>query len=101
MIPIRLGSEFSPRRRQHGRHIDDAFLTVLAAVYDHCRAQVDDLRLRLRQLGLKADQFVAQLLLCYAHWEGARRAVDEYFAVSDTKVLLNRIDHTGRIRVWC
>ena len=35
----------------------------------------------------------------YGHWEGARRAVDEYFRDSDAKVLLNRIDYTGRIGV--
>jgi len=37
----------------------------------------------------------------YGHWQGARRAVDEYFASSDIKVLLNRIDYTGRIGVRC
>lgn len=37
----------------------------------------------------------------YGHWQGARRAVDEYFAASDVKVLLNRIDYTGRIGVRC
>jgi len=35
----------------------------------------------------------------YGYWQAARRAVDEYFAVSNTKVLLNRIDYTGRIGV--
>lgn len=35
----------------------------------------------------------------YGHWQGARRAVDEYFAASDVKVLLNRLDYTGRIAV--
>ncbi len=35
----------------------------------------------------------------YGHWQGARRAVDEYFAASDVKILLNRIDYTGRIAV--
>lgn len=34
----------------------------------------------------------------YGHWEGARRAVDEYFA-SIRPLLLNRIDYTGRIAV--
>lgn len=33
----------------------------------------------------------------YGHWQGARKAVDEYFA--DRKILLNRIDYTGRIAV--
>jgi len=35
----------------------------------------------------------------YGHWDGARRAVDEYFRGSETKLLLNRIDYTGRIGV--
>jgi O-methyltransferase len=35
----------------------------------------------------------------YGHWEGARRAVDEYFAAEAPPVLLNRIDYTGRIAV--
>lgn len=37
----------------------------------------------------------------YGHWLGARRAVDEYFGASDIKILLNRIDYTGRIGVRC
>ena len=35
----------------------------------------------------------------YGHWEGCRRAVDEYFADHGIKFLLNRIDYTGRIGV--
>jgi O-methyltransferase len=35
----------------------------------------------------------------YGHYEGARRAVDEYLSSSDDPVLLNRIDYTGRIAV--
>jgi hypothetical protein len=35
----------------------------------------------------------------YGHWEGCRRAVDEYFAESAAPLLLNRIDYTGRIAV--
>jgi len=35
----------------------------------------------------------------YGHYEGARQAVDEYFAESAQRVLLNRIDYTGRIAV--
>lgn len=33
----------------------------------------------------------------YGHWEGCKKAVDEYF--SDKRILLNRIDYTGRIAV--
>jgi hypothetical protein len=35
----------------------------------------------------------------YGHWQGARQAVDEYFAENNIKLLLNRIDYTGRIAV--
>ena len=35
----------------------------------------------------------------YGHWEGARRAVDEYFATRAEPLLLSRIDYTGRIAV--
>jgi O-methyltransferase len=33
----------------------------------------------------------------YGFWQGARRAVDEYFGEHSEPLLLNRIDHTGRI----
>jgi hypothetical protein len=35
----------------------------------------------------------------YGHWEGARRAVDEFLERTSTPLLLNRIDYTGRIGV--
>ena len=35
----------------------------------------------------------------YGHWEGARRAVDEYFETHGPVPLLNRIDYSGRIAV--
>ena len=35
----------------------------------------------------------------YGHWEGARRAVDEYFAAEGPAPLLQRIDYTGRMAV--
>lgn len=35
----------------------------------------------------------------YGHWQGAKKAVDEYFAEHNIKILLNRIDYTGRIAV--
>jgi O-methyltransferase len=33
----------------------------------------------------------------YGHWEGARKAVDQYFEEQGLKPLLHRIDYTGRI----
>lgn len=35
----------------------------------------------------------------YGHWEGARRAVDEYFDGSADPILLNRLDYTARLGV--
>jgi O-methyltransferase len=35
----------------------------------------------------------------YGHWDGARRAVDEYFEREAEPVLLNRIDYTGRLAI--
>ncbi|HSH72706.1 MAG TPA: TylF/MycF/NovP-related O-methyltransferase [Methylophilaceae bacterium] len=35
----------------------------------------------------------------YGHWQGARKAVDEYLGQHQVKVFLNRIDYTGRIAV--
>ena len=35
----------------------------------------------------------------YGHWKGAREAVDEYLNGNKIKLLLNRIDYTGRIAV--
>lgn len=35
----------------------------------------------------------------YGHWQGARRAVDEYLAANDVRILLHRVDETGRVAV--
>ncbi len=35
----------------------------------------------------------------YGHWEGARKAVDEYLAAHDQPLLLARTDYTGRMAV--
>ena len=35
----------------------------------------------------------------YGHWRGARKAVDEYIERNNVKMLLDRIDYTGRIGV--
>lgn len=35
----------------------------------------------------------------YGHWQGARKAVDDYIKEHQVKILLNRIDYTGRIGV--
>jgi hypothetical protein len=35
----------------------------------------------------------------YGHWKGAQEAVDKYFQENNVKILLNRIDYTGRIGI--
>jgi hypothetical protein len=35
----------------------------------------------------------------YGHWEGARRAVDEYFDKVGEQLLLSRLDYAARIAV--
>lgn len=35
----------------------------------------------------------------YGHWDGSRRAVDEYFDQSAPSVLLHRTDYTGRVAI--
>lgn len=35
----------------------------------------------------------------YGHWEGARRAVDEYFDAHGIGMMLHRLDYTGRIGI--
>jgi O-methyltransferase len=35
----------------------------------------------------------------YGHWEGARRAVDEFFAGRPDAPMLTRVDYTGRIAI--
>jgi hypothetical protein len=35
----------------------------------------------------------------YGHWEGARKAVDEYITQNNLRLFLNRIDYTGRLAI--
>ncbi len=35
----------------------------------------------------------------YGHWQGCRRAVDQYFADNNISIFLNRIDYTGRLAI--
>lgn len=35
----------------------------------------------------------------YGHWQGSKKAVDEYFIENNINILLNRIDYAGRIAV--
>lgn len=35
----------------------------------------------------------------YGHWEGCRKAVDDYFEQNNLSVLLHRVDYTGRVAI--
>lgn len=35
----------------------------------------------------------------YGHWEGCRKAVDEYFDTKSAPVLMSRVDYTGRVAI--
>lgn len=69
-----------------------ALLRLDTDCYDSTRAELDHLYPRLAQGGvLIVDD--------YGHWEGARRAVDEYFAKAENgfaKPMFWRLDYTGR-----
>ena len=41
----------------------------------------------------------ALILDDYGHYEGARRAVDEYVAASGERLHLARVDYTGRVGI--
>jgi O-methyltransferase len=58
--------------------------------YESTRHELDHLYPRLSEGGVL-------IIDDYGHFQGARRAVDEYF--HDRPVLLNRIDYTGRLLV--
>jgi O-methyltransferase len=35
----------------------------------------------------------------YGHWEGSKKAVDEYISENQLPILLNRVDYSARIAV--
>ena len=35
----------------------------------------------------------------YGHWQGCRKAVDEYFAKHSVQMFLHRVDYTGRLGI--
>jgi hypothetical protein len=60
--------------------------------YESTRQELVHLYPRLREGGVL-------LIDDYGHWDGARRAVDEYFTSCAAPVLLGRTDYTGRMAV--
>ncbi len=60
--------------------------------YESTRAEMNHLFPRLVSGGVL-------ILDDYVHWQGARQAVDEYVDKHKVKLLLNRLDYSGRIGV--
>lgn len=61
--------------------------------YDSTRHELEHLYPRLQPGGVL-------IIDDYGHWQGCRRAVDEYFGRADvTPVLLQRIDYTARLAI--
>jgi len=53
----------------------------------------------LKHLFPKVVQCGVLIVDDYGHWEGSRKATDEYFQETNTPILLNRIDYTGRVAI--
>ena len=60
--------------------------------YESTRHELEHLYPRLARGGVL-------LLDDYGHWEGARRAVDEFMAATKAKLYLHRVDYAGRAAV--
>jgi O-methyltransferase len=60
--------------------------------YESTRHELEHLYPRLERGGVL-------IIDDYGHWDGCRRAVDEYFSTAAEPLLLNRIDYTGRVAV--
>lgn len=60
--------------------------------YDSTKHEMEHLFPRLAKGGVL-------ILDDYGHWQGARKAVDDYIKKNNIKILLNRIDYTGRIAI--
>jgi hypothetical protein len=58
--------------------------------YESTRHELEHLYPRLSRKGIL-------ILDDYGHWQGARKAVDEYFAPAHRLAFLHRIDYTGRL----
>lgn len=60
--------------------------------YESTRHELQHLYPKLARHGL-------MIIDDYGHWQGARRAVDEYFAAAAEPVFLHRVDYTARLVV--
>lgn len=71
---------------------DIAILRLDTDWYESTKHELTHLYPRLVEQGLL-------LIDDYGHWRGARKAVDEYIDQHGLRLLLNRLDYTGRIAI--
>lgn len=71
---------------------DIALLRLDTDWYESTRHEMIHLYPRLRPGGVL-------IIDDYGHWQGARKAIDEFIAERQLKLLLNRVDYTGRCAV--
>ena len=60
--------------------------------YESTKCELEELFPRLQPGGVL-------IIDDYGHWQGCRKAVDEYFTNHSINIFLNRIDYTGRIGI--
>jgi O-methyltransferase len=101
-VQANLGSTGYPRERVHlvrGKVEETIPATLPGAIallrldtdwYESTRHELEHLYPLLARHGVL-------IIDDYGHWQGARRAVDEYFAASAEPVFLHRVDYTARL----
>jgi O-methyltransferase len=103
-VRINMGSTQYPAERVHyvAGKVEDtlparapeklAFLRLDTDWYESTKHELEHLYPRLVPNGVL-------IIDDYGHWEGARRAVDEYFAAAKPRPFLSRLDFTGRLLI--
>lgn len=60
--------------------------------YDSTKHELEHLYPRLQRGGIL-------IIDDYGHWQGCKKAVDEYFSRTQQRIFLSRIDYTGRVGI--
>lgn len=103
-VQANLWSTGYPRERIHfvqGK-VEDTLPGTLPAQLALLRLDTDwyeSTRHELQHLYPRLSRHGVLIIDDYGHWEGARRAVDEFFATSAEPVFLHRVDYTARLVV--
>jgi O-methyltransferase len=103
-VQANLWSTGYPRERIHfikGK-VEDTIPATLPAQIALLRLDTDwyeSTRHELQHLYPLLSRHGVMIIDDYGHWQGARQAVDEYFAGSAEPVFLHRVDYTARLMV--